>query len=32
MRWHVARQVCDLGDEQRLRRLARVTGREQPVG
>ena len=30
--WHVKRQVCDLGDEQRVCRLARETGREQPVG
>jgi hypothetical protein len=30
--WHVERQVCDLGDEQGLCRLARETGREQPVG
>jgi hypothetical protein len=28
--WHVKRQVCDLGDEQRVCRLARETGREQP--
>ena len=30
-RWHVEREVGDLGDEQRLGRLGHETGREQPL-